>query len=498
MIEETKRNKYLILFTVAFASCGLFLLFGYLSVGTFSFPLDDAWIHQTYARNFAATGEWAYIPGKTSGGSTSPLWTLLLSVVHLTKTGPFIGTYLLGFALFFGAGVLFQQLSELIHSADNQTGWLKALPFFGIYFLLDWRMNWAAVSGMEIMLYIVVILAFFVSLANGNKPILSGILVGIALWVRPDALTLLGPLLFVFFFQKEEKAVNRQRILKSLLAFIPFLLGYLLFNRLTAGTWLPNTFYAKQTEYALLYQIPILQRILQLIGQPWISAAVIFLPGFVYQAVLSIKRKHWLSISMFLWASGYILIYAVRLPVIYQHARYLMPTMPVFYFLGVLGTLEILQAKRLKEKQKKLLNFAFAVLTVSLVMGFWLLGVSAYQSDAGIIHQEMVETSIWVRENIPQNATIAAHDIGALGYYGEHDILDLAGLISPEVIPFIRDEEKLLEFLENSQVRYLMTLSDWYETLTETGELLYSSSGKAVLEAGGAPMAVYDYNWSGE
>src|SRR5512138_2254022 len=38
------------------------------------YPLDDAWIHQTYARNLALHGEWAFIPGRPSAGSTSPLW----------------------------------------------------------------------------------------------------------------------------------------------------------------------------------------------------------------------------------------------------------------------------------------------------------------------------------------------------------------------------------------------------------------------------------------
>src|SRR5512135_3568930 len=55
----------------------------FLSLGAFSyrigFPLDDAWIHATYARNLAIRGEWSFLPGQPSAGSTSPLWRLLLA-----------------------------------------------------------------------------------------------------------------------------------------------------------------------------------------------------------------------------------------------------------------------------------------------------------------------------------------------------------------------------------------------------------------------------------
>ncbi len=50
------------------------------SRGHSGYPLDDAWIHQTYARNWAETGQLAYVVGLPSAGSTAPLWTLLLSI----------------------------------------------------------------------------------------------------------------------------------------------------------------------------------------------------------------------------------------------------------------------------------------------------------------------------------------------------------------------------------------------------------------------------------
>lgn len=44
------------------------------------FPLDDSWIHQVYGRNVGTLGEWSFIPGEPSTASTSPLYTVLLSI----------------------------------------------------------------------------------------------------------------------------------------------------------------------------------------------------------------------------------------------------------------------------------------------------------------------------------------------------------------------------------------------------------------------------------
>ena len=46
----------------------------------FGFPLDDSWIHQSVGRNFARFGSLGYLPLQRSSGSTSLLWTLILSL----------------------------------------------------------------------------------------------------------------------------------------------------------------------------------------------------------------------------------------------------------------------------------------------------------------------------------------------------------------------------------------------------------------------------------
>ena len=61
---------------------------------------------------------------------------------------------------------------------------------------------------------------------------------------------------------------------------------------------------------------------------------------------------------------------------------------------------------------------------------------------------------------------LAVHDIGALGYYVQNHLIDLAGLITPEVVPFIRDETRLVEYLDASAAEYLIVFPGLYPLLT--------------------------------
>ena len=81
-MSKFKRNGGWIIVLASLLSVGGYIAWSY-SQGTVGFPLDDAWIHQTYARNLAQTGQLAYLPGQPSAGSTSPAWSFLLSVGYL-------------------------------------------------------------------------------------------------------------------------------------------------------------------------------------------------------------------------------------------------------------------------------------------------------------------------------------------------------------------------------------------------------------------------------
>jgi hypothetical protein len=134
--------------------------------------------------------------------------------------------------------------------------------------------------------------------------------------------------------------------------------------------------------------------------------------------------------------------------------------------------------------------------TALVALAFWIMGARAYGRDVAFIESEMVVTARWVAANTESQAIIAAHDIGALGYYGKRTLVDLAGLITPEVIPIIRDEVQLKAYLDSHQVDYLVTFPSWYPHLVEGLQPLFLSGGSYSQAFDGENMAVY--RWDGQ
>jgi hypothetical protein len=108
----------------------------------------------------------------------------------------------------------------------------------------------------------------------------------------------------------------------------------------------------------------------------------------------------------------------------------------------------------------------------------------------------MVQAARWVARHTAPGTQIAAHDIGAMGYFAERPILDLAGLVTPEVIPFITDADQLLDFMLAQDARYAVFFPDFsptYEELAVRDALqeVYRTDYGWTRTQGLANMAVY-------
>lgn len=450
------------------------------------FPLDDAWIHQTYARNLVEYGEWSFVPHQTSGGSTAPLWSVLLAPGFLIGLSPLAWTYLLGMIILIILAILSE--GSVRHLAPDHH---PKLPWVGIFMALEWHLVWAAASGMETLLSGLLVTLVMVMLAFDVKKYLAiGLLIGISVWVRPDLATLLGPAVFVIFLSSSGIKNRLTGFFMLLMGFGVILTSYLFFNLFIAGTPFPNTFYAKQAEYATLQNIPYISRYLNIGLLPVTGAGVILLPGVILMAVEVIKKRCWAILAGMIWFLGYIALYAWRLPVTYQHGRYLIPAMPIYFLYGLAG-MSLVRLVQSKHNWKWVLLKVWQISTGVAVLAFWLLGARAYATDVAVIESEMVATAHWVSENIPTDALIAAHDIGALGFFAPRNLLDLAGLVSPEVIPFIRDEDQISHYLDQKNAEYLITFPDWYPNLTDDLKLVFSSRGQFAPRLGQENMSIY-------
>jgi hypothetical protein len=475
---------------VAFLSVTGYVLWAY-SQGLAGFPLDDAWIHQTYARNLAETGQLAYLPGQPSAGSTSPAWSFLLSIGYLLGLDFRIWAYLLG-ALSLAATAwlayrLFLRLPPLKQLSAQANRPVAAL-LAGLFCAVEWHLVWAAASGMETMLFTALSLAlveyFSSQIAmrqSADEPasvqkeqaVVSavgiGLLGGVLVLTRPEGLALAGMVLLglVVFPRPTDRSQLRSRLVAaglSLVALAGILAPYLAFNIRTSGAIWPNTFYAKQVEY--LSDWPLLVRFWRVLSPTLAGAQVLLLPGLVYAGYLLVRRRAWPALLPLVWWLAILAVYALRLPVNYQHGRYVIPTIPWLLIYGTWGTALALRP-RSPSLIVRVLSRGTPVAIGLLAVLFWGRGAMAYSDDVAFIEGEMMAMARWIDENTPAEAVLAVHDIGAVGYLTDRPLLDLAGLITPEIIPIMTDAEKLADWMVERGAQYAIFFPDFSSTYKE-------------------------------
>jgi len=492
--------------------------------GSLGFPLDDGWIHQTYARNLARTGQLAYVPGQPSSGSTSPLWTLLLSIGYLLRVDYGLWTYFLGaVCLALTAGTACRLAGRLFPDQP----W--AAPLAGFLCALEWHLAWAAFSGMETILFTWLILwlmdlQFVIydsrSAIRHSVFVLAGIVAGLLTLTRPEGGLLVGLLGLALLWRAWRRA-RWQGVLAVAgygLAFALVVSPWLAFNLRVSGQPFPNTFYAKQAEYRVYLALPIWTRLARVLLPTLAGAQFLLIPGFCY-AIFSPFRPNSsppgtphdplcptcdpppaISYALpLLWWALTVLIYALRLPVNYQHGRYLIPTLPVLLLYGIGGTLRLMRPGSPRMGVRVVGRTVLLAILV-LLLTFWVRGASLYADDTGFIEGEMVAVAHWLNANTAPDDLIAVHDIGAVGYFTQRPLLDLAGLITPEIVPFIDDETRLLAFMAEQNAGYVVFFpwfSDTYRRMAGDPRLdpVYDSGYEWTRRQGLENMIVFKAGW---
>lgn len=469
-------------------------------------PLDDAWIHFQFARNLARGDGLSFNPGVPTSGSTAPLWTLLLAAAYLVGGRfPAVGQLLSGIS--FLATLAMTYLLGRRLTGKRWGGWLA-----GAVVCVNGRMVWAGLSALETCLFTALSLGAITSYlsdrSNHRYRLITSALFGLAALSRPEGYMLFALSLADFLWtissfpvsQATSRTSQIPRFLLPLSLFAVIVLPYLLFSLYTSGHLLPNTYHAKATVGLLPDRQ--FRDVLSVAARYLILDNPLLLPFLLFGCLLSLERAPLLT----LWTMALPLAYAFLRTPLYQHGRYLMPLIPCNAVLGVYGLMEARTFARRRGRWRRhgSPRLVRALISALVVLGTgWRLPTMAglYAWNVHNINEMHVALGQWVVDHTPPETVLALNDIGAITYVSERPVVDLAGLITPEVIPLLRfpdRDSRLIAFLAARNVQVVIIFPNWFPGLASRSDLL-EPIHQVTLErntvAGGETMVVYEAHW---
>jgi arabinofuranosyltransferase len=433
---------------------------------------DDTFIHLQYARNLAEGQGFVFNPGERVYGSTSPLWVLLLAVPIALGADGLLAARVLGGLATLAALLLWVALARRTIARP----WLRAASTVA-WSAHAWMARWS-LSGMETPLAVALVLAGFVTFAGttpwGGRPRRTSLLWALAALVRPECLLLV--LLFGLALLVDHGPWRGLR--RALASLWPALLvhgAWLAFAFAWFGDGTPNTLAAKAAGgIGLAYHLEQLQREAAIVAATDGVAVVVLVVTLALRAVRGERprRRPALVLLPWAWLVAVPLLYMVRgVPVL---SRYVVPLLPVLAWLAwrsldrVLADGEPAEAGVGPAGERHAAARAFAAgVTVALLIVLqnlvtWQRVVRPQvDSFSAGLRQSLLPWGTWFHDHAPADAVIAAPDIGALGYQSRRRVVDLAGLVTPAMVPVLEqmsqeDAVARFEFARFSRPTFLV------------------------------------------
>jgi hypothetical protein len=459
--------------------------------GTMGLPLDDGWIHLRFANNLARGLGFAINPGQPVAGSTAPLWTLCLAAAVAVGIPGLAAAKALGLACAAATGCLTRRLGSALGLAPP-VALGAGLAVVGLG-----RLAWGALSGMEVALATALVTAAAL-LAVRGRPLVATATLGLAVLARPEA----GLLLVLHAFAGRRPLAALVRAGVGALVVAPSLA----FSWLTVGRLVPAPAAAK-VEGGLLGRfegVPdtwgaVTARVAAWLVE-WGSLLLGDHPALPALAVIGwwlVRRSAlgWLAAALVLHPVAMALMAPYRGPG-FQTGRYSSHLLPLAVVLAAAGLGAVLaRVPRGRAVRAGIVVGLAVVLAVELGPA-----ARAYAWGVQNITTMQVTLGRWVARHTPPGARLAVNDIGALSYFGDRPVLDLMGLVSPEVLSYRRQGPVgLLRYLERVCPDYLVIFPAWFPELAARADLFRPLTGVRLAHnvvSGADEMVVYETAWN--
>ncbi|MFX1472387.1 MAG: hypothetical protein ACFFBM_07785 [Promethearchaeota archaeon] len=469
------------------------------------FTLDDSWIHVQYARTVYEGRPWQYAPGIPSTGSTSPLWSVILSSIFFITHEPdgvVWGTIIISTIFYILCSFLIGML------ARKYTGSLAwAIPAI-LGFVMVPKSSWLMLSGMEFPVFMFMILLSFVLLEKPGwkNDLLLGVIGGLVFLARPEG-SFIVAITFPFRLLRVMKhgELDRRRILSiigmgaiALLVVAPWLLHCLS----VTGNPLPDTFYVKlhqstPEELGLWYS----WWTVFLMQLPFLSIGLILGPYLLFRA-RSPSAAIWVFVVVL------ILIYqeTAAVQALINNTRYLVPLFDLLLLLTIVG-IGIIFERTSRETDSSTVKRLFRYFGVAIALFLLIPSIPWYMEQADLygnsvknINEQQVVIGKWINENIPEGEIIAIVDAGALAFFGNRTTIDLVGLTTPDMVHLNLTVREKMIYIRDLGCNYIVTFNRWFWPLQQVliygWRILFTVHLHDNVISGADTKSVYFINWS--
>ncbi len=419
---------------------------------------DDSFITLTFSKNLAAGRGFVYNHGDPTFGSTTPLLVIVGAALKLALPSLPLHLSVTVFTALCLGGVGW--VFFLFRKTFSLSAWTAFLV--GASVILTCSPFWL---GMEVYLF-QFLLVLACALAFSKHCGASGFVIGLLYMTRGEGSLLLPCLMTAVgatAFLEEER--DRRKLLDPLIrmalgaacvAMVWTTYAYLTFGRIT-----PNTLSAKQASMTFSSMtfftksmafgkgwINGLQYRLHLWGDgfgvphvlPWLFLFLTAV-GF-YDAVR--HRRQWLVFVMYIlvYIAGYSLL------VVEYFKWYSLSIIFVLTLLMALGLSSVARWLSTTKRMPSIPAYALTVLLVSLVVL-----PEAYRQSKSLAwnwKDERAPTYLkvcrWLRENTEPVSSVSFAEVGYLGYFTDNQIIDTAGLVTPDIIPWLARNDPVTGF----------------------------------------------------
>lgn len=406
---------------------------------------DDTLITLTYAKNLAAGHGFVFNHPPATLGTTSPLLALAVGGLAGLLPGPTVTDM----AVFFTAlcWVSIAWLFFFFRRGWGLTAWQAVLV--GLVVIATGRVN---LLGMEGYLF-AALLILSLSLLYTGYHLLSGLVAGLLFLTRGEGALVFFLLLAIALLQawQLEHRIGVRLLRPVFLLALGFAVPVVLWSAVgyaTFGRVIPDTLAAKMAQGQAGLSVTLLDEMrrtwlaewgatFRLEQAPWLNLWWILVGLGLLAALVTYRRWLVFAVWMVLYIVGYT---ALGVATYWWYQFPIIFVLQLFAALGLVLTIDLaFRAPRARGLVRSLaIGLVVSVLiiqgtttwrNVTLGPGDWSRG------------RALVAVSDWLNEHTTPADSVAYIEVGYLGYHTPNRIVDLMGLVTPEITPHVANRD---------------------------------------------------------